>query len=96
MLEAAHIITDEENRTDDPRNGIVLCSNHHRAFDGGLLRIHPETLAFTAGQGRSLDVLRVSRTSLTHMSKLPHPDALRWRWRWKRQEELSKLELSSA
>jgi hypothetical protein len=80
MLEAAHIIPDEHKGTDDPRNGLVLCSNHHRAFDKGLLRISPETLEFAAEPPLDLDTVKVSRTNLKHLVRRPHPAALKWRW----------------
>lgn len=83
MLEAAHIIPDQENGTDDPRNRIVL---HHRAFDRGLLRIHPESLEFCVDPAHSAEALHLSRKDLTHLAKRPHPDALRWRWEWQEQK----------
>jgi putative restriction endonuclease len=41
-LEAAHIVRyceADEVRLFDPRNGILLCSTHHRLFDAGLVKI---------------------------------------------------------
>lgn len=35
LLQAAHIVPVHHNGCDDPRNGIVLCANHHLAFDKG-------------------------------------------------------------
>jgi 5-methylcytosine-specific restriction endonuclease McrA len=37
--EAAHIISVENNGTDDPRNGLSLCRRHHWAFDHGFFTI---------------------------------------------------------
>jgi hypothetical protein len=37
--EAAHIISVENNGTDDPRNGLSLCRRHHWAFDNGFFTI---------------------------------------------------------
>ena len=44
MLQAAHIRPVSENGSDDPRNGLVLCANHHLAFDANLFAFDPETL----------------------------------------------------
>lgn len=79
LLHAAHLCPVEAGGSDDPRNGLVLCLNHHRAFDLGLLRIDPETL----------DVVAVSppsrtgrvRKSIRHLSRHPADDALRWAWK---------------
>jgi len=45
LLDAAHIVPWREGGTDDPRNGIVFCALHHRAFDAGLFSVEPTTLA---------------------------------------------------
>jgi predicted restriction endonuclease len=81
VLEAAHIVPDAENGTDDPRNGLVLCRNHHRAYDCGLFEIEPETLVlhYTL-EHVSATSLAISRTNLQHLSRKPHTDALQWRW----------------
>jgi putative restriction endonuclease len=84
MLEAAHIIPVEQGGTDDPRNGLVLCCNHHRAFDQGLLLIHPETLQFETSR-YSIEVLQVSRSSLMSLPNQPHSEALRLRWQMQRE-----------
>ena len=56
LLDAAHIRGVADRGSDDSRNGIILCKNHHAAFDAGLLNFHPETgtvaicAGITAGQ----------------------------------------------
>lgn len=40
--QAAHIIPVAAGGTDDPRNGLALCPNHHWAFDNGLFTVTPE------------------------------------------------------
>ena len=37
ILEAAHIIAVKDSGSDDERNGICLCRNHHKMFDAGQL-----------------------------------------------------------
>lgn len=42
LTEAAHIISVSEGGTDELENGILLCRNHHRAYDSGLLGINDD------------------------------------------------------
>lgn len=77
LLEAAHIVAKQFDGCDDPRNGLVLCRNHHRAFDKGLLAINPETLALEARKDSDLTRLGVERTSIDH---LPHGPAIEALW----------------
>lgn len=44
MLQVAHICGKGEDGSDDPRNGLVLCANHHRAFDEYLFSVDPSSL----------------------------------------------------
>lgn len=39
ILQAAHIRAVAEGGSDDPKNGICLCANHHLMFDHDLIRI---------------------------------------------------------
>jgi hypothetical protein len=81
LLEAAHIIPDENDGPDDPRNGLVFCRNHHRAFDRGLFIIEPESLNINSCATYELaDHLQITRTNLNHLKYKPHPFAVRWRW----------------
>lgn len=47
LLDAAHIIdwstTEDRNLRVNPRNGILLCAIHHRAFDNNALIIEPDS-----------------------------------------------------
>lgn len=65
VLDVAHISrysTDKENRA-NPANGIVLCAYCHRAFDGGVFRIHDTGYVSVAHPG--LDAV-----ALAHVSSL--------------------------
>jgi predicted restriction endonuclease len=44
LLDAAHVRAYRDKGSDDPRNGLVLCATHHRAFDKKLFAIDPSTL----------------------------------------------------
>lgn len=47
LLEAAHIVdwseTDDPNTRVDPRNGLAMCSIHHKSYDKQILTIDPES-----------------------------------------------------
>lgn len=81
LLEAAHICGVEDGGTDDPRNGIVLCRNHHRAFDAPalLVGIEPSTLQVVVRAGLSLASMQITRPVLARHSA-PHIEALAWAW----------------
>ena len=44
LLEAAHIEAVAERGSDSPDNGILLCRNHHKMFDAGMIKIDGESL----------------------------------------------------
>jgi hypothetical protein len=39
ILQAAHIVAVRDDGSDDPRNGVCMCANHHLMFDKGLFEI---------------------------------------------------------
>jgi hypothetical protein len=79
LLDAAHIRGVADKGSDDPRNGLILCKNHHSAFDAGLISFHPETGAVVLRESFTVEHLGV--TSLTLPKEIrPHIDALRWHW----------------
>jgi putative restriction endonuclease len=78
LLHAAHLCPIEAGGSDDPRNGLVWCMNHHRAFSLGLVRIDPETLDVLAAP--SLPRSDWALKSLKSLPRLPSRDALRWAW----------------
>lgn len=81
LLDAAHLRAYRDNGSDDPRNGLVLCATHHRALDKRLFGIDPPTLeiAYRNGGPGAAD-LGVTKTSIGHLPKRPHQDALEWVW----------------
>jgi len=81
LLDAAHIIPDEKDGPSDPRNSLILCATHHRAFDEGLVFIHPETLELVQGiKDITLEKTGITVHSLEHLANKPHSSPLRWRW----------------
>lgn len=82
VLDAAHLRPKEARGSDHPGNGLLLCALHHRAWDADLFAIHPETLALhTRVRGPTAAALRITESSIVHLVRRPHPDALAWRWR---------------
>ena len=81
LLDAAHIIPDEKDGPNDPRNLLILCVTQHRSFDEGLVLIHPETLELIQGVKLvSLDMAGIRMRSLLHLTNKPHSYPLKWRW----------------
>lgn len=93
VLDAAHIRPKQDHGSDDPRNGLLLCALHHRAWDADLFGVHPDTLALHVRQGGpSAQALRISRTSLAHLPQPPHVTALEWRWRkWRQRSAADQI-----
>lgn len=91
LLQAAHLIPKEKNGSDDPRNGLVLCANHHLALDTDLFAIHPESLEicyFT--EGLTAAALQIVHKNINHLSHIPHVEAIKWRYTlWAQRNRLS-------
>jgi putative restriction endonuclease len=78
LLDAAHIRGVADKGSDDPRNGLILCKNHHAAFDAGLLNFHPETGAVELSDHLSTEKIGITVSVLPEQLR-PHIEALRWR-----------------
>ncbi len=89
LLDSAHLTPKSEHGSDDPRNGLVFCAIHHRAFDAMLFTLEPQTLSVqTKVNGPDLARLRIKFSSLLHLRKKPHPLALSSRWhKWLKTSE---------
>lgn len=82
LLDAHHIGPKKLGGSDDPRNGLLLCANHHRAFDARLWAIDPVSLGVVVAAPHTHDELGL-KPDIGHLPKHPHPDALSWVWsRW--------------
>jgi len=79
LLDASHLIDKSLEGTDDVRNGLVLCKNHHTALDRNLFKIEPETLELVFLETTANDI-KITRTDISHLDLKPHPDALKWKW----------------
>tara|TARA_Y100001970_G_scaffold156857_1_gene191910 strand:+ start:338 stop:1465 length:1128 start_codon:yes stop_codon:yes gene_type:complete len=68
-LDAAHIIPVKDKGIDHKLNGLILCKNHHKAFDDELFKINPNfNLEFS---DYSKEDLRIERDNLMHMTSKP-------------------------
>ncbi len=82
LIDAAHLCSKRERGSDDPRNGLPLCANHHRALDSHLYGIDPESLHLVARDaGPTLDELGITAADLSHLRRRPHSEALEHLWR---------------
>jgi len=79
LLDASHLIDKEFEGSDDVRNGLVLCKNHHTAFDKKLFKINPQTLELAFNE-ITADDIKITRTDINYLELKPHPDALKWKW----------------
>jgi hypothetical protein len=78
-LHAAHLAGDAESGSNDPRNGLPLCSNHHAAFDRGLVSVDPKDGRIYV-RGYAVSELNVVRSDLAHLPAAPAVEALTYRW----------------
>ena len=77
LVDAAHIIPVDEDGTDDPRNGLILCKNHHAAFDRNLFKINPDNFSINTEDNK----INISEINLrTKTGKMPHKKALEYRF----------------
>ena len=75
LITAAHIVPKKAKGSDDPRNGLPLCANHHIAFDAGLWKIAPGSHRLIAAETTSLRDLQIPRLDLRHLAHLPHGES---------------------
>jgi putative restriction endonuclease len=80
LIAAAHIRPKKDHGSDDPRNGLPLCANHHLALDAGMWRLDPAGNKILSSPKTTLAMLQISRKNLDHLPKLPHADAVTWLW----------------
>ena len=79
FLDAAHIIPVKHNGIDHKLNGLILCKNHHKAFDDGFFKINYETLNIEIIKGNK-DLLKIQRDDIKHLTNKPGKKYLEWRY----------------
>jgi putative restriction endonuclease len=96
MLDAAHVVPVSENGSDHPRNSLLLSSSVHRAFDSHYWSIEPETFQLATRKiGPTLNQMKISRSSISHLRSKPHPEALQIRWDKFMKVTSGKIDLAS-
>jgi putative restriction endonuclease len=92
-LDAAHIVGDvEESGEPTIKNGLSLCSIHHRAFDQNLVGVAPDYVVHVSirlledEDGPMLDVLKASHQQSIELPTRPacRPDAERLAMRFEK------------
>jgi putative restriction endonuclease len=87
LIQAAHLLSKKLGGSDDARNGLPLCANHHLAFDRGYWCMDPNLKLHAAAGGPALDDLAIIRADLSHLPQKPHADALARIWTdWKAKQ----------
>lgn len=83
---AAHIVPKNQCGTDDPRNGLSLCHNHHWAFDEGIFAISDNyeivlTPSIWEADRHNFSLLEMDGKPIllpSNEALWPHLDAVRW------------------
>ena len=84
LLEAAHIKGVQCGGSDHPLNGLMLCANHHKAYDHGLVSVDPESKEIVCSPEVSTSMLGVTKSGLSAGIE-PAVEALNWHFeRWKK------------
>jgi predicted restriction endonuclease len=82
IVAAVHIKPVSENGSDDPRNGIPLCQNHHAAFDQCYFSINPGSYQIvTSENGPSRKDLEIEDEDISKLKALPDRMALQWHYK---------------
>jgi len=80
LVQAAHLVAKSKNGSDDARNGLPLCANHHLALDRGYWCLDAETNVHPRPEGPALSELGIVHLDLSHLPFRPHLDALQSIW----------------
>jgi putative restriction endonuclease len=96
MLDGAHVVPVQMNGTDDARNSILLSASLHRAFDGNLWCIEPNSLQiYVKKNGFTAEDMKLSRTKINHLENPPDEKALEIRWEMFIEATKSKIVAAS-
>jgi len=81
MLDGAHVVPVQKSGTDDVRNSLLLSASLHRAYDGNLWCVEPESLMiFVKKSGPNAKEMKLERLNLKHIDNPPDSKALEIRW----------------
>jgi hypothetical protein len=80
LIQAAHLLSKKQKGSDDARNGLPLCANHHLAFDRGYWCMDTDLKLHASTKGPGLEALAITRKDLCHLSQTPHVEAVSRVW----------------
>ena len=80
LLEAAHVKGVKYGGSDHPLNGLMLCANHHKAYDHGLVSIDPKSREIVCSPEVSASMLGVTKPALSAGIE-PADEALNWHFK---------------
>ena len=80
FLEAAHIIPVKNRGADNKKNGIILCKNHHKAFDDMFFRINYQNYNIEILKENKVS-LKILRDNINHLTNKPGSMFLEWRYK---------------
>lgn len=80
FLEAAHIIPVRNKGSDNKKNGLILCKNHHKAFDDMFFKINYENFNLEIIKEDKIS-LKIIKDNLTHLTNKPGRNFLEWRYK---------------
>lgn len=80
FLEAAHIIPVKNRGVDNKKNGIILCKNHHKAFDDMFFRINYQNYNIEILKENKVS-LKILRDNINHLTNKPGSKFLEWRYK---------------
>jgi putative restriction endonuclease len=96
MLDGAHVVPVQKSGTDDVRNSLLLSASLHRAYDGNLWCVEPESLQiYVKKSGPSASEMKLERTNLKHLENPPASKALELRWDMFIEATNSQIEAAS-
>lgn len=80
LVQAAHVLSKKDGGSDDARNGLPLCANHHLAFDRGYWCVNTDMKPHAQSDGPALFALAITCADLYHLPLKPHPEAIAKVW----------------
>jgi hypothetical protein len=80
FLEAAHIIPVKNRGADNKKNGIILCKNHHKAFDDMFFKINYQNYNIEILKENKVS-LKILRDNINHLTNKPGSMFLEWRYK---------------
>ena len=69
----------KDKGSDNKRNGLILCKNHHKGFDDMFFKINPSNYKIEIIK-KNGSLLNINRNNLNHLNNKPGKIFLDWRY----------------